>query len=77
MRGRGRRRLTPTDRIISGVTARLNGYRSSLDAMPDLNSITITVQLDRFGPGQDKIIIQPESGHQTKPVGVARRTARR
>lgn len=53
-----------TDRLQAAVASRLNEQRSVLDAMSGLNSVTLIVQLDRFGAGKDKVIVRTESGHR-------------
>ncbi len=57
--------VTATDRLIAGVSQRLEQHRASLDATPDLNSVTLIVQLNRHGPGKDKVLLRTEAGHLT------------
>lgn len=54
-----------TDRIQALVRAKLEEHRAVLEAAPDLNSVSLIVQLDRFGEGRDKVVIRTESGHLT------------
>lgn len=57
--------MTTTDHLLDLVPAKLEAHRAALDATPGLSSVQIIVQLDRFGPGRDKVLVRTESGQLT------------
>lgn len=57
--------MTATDRIKAAILQRLEEHRSVFDSASDLNSVTILIQLNRHGPGRDKVLVRTESGHGT------------
>lgn len=58
--------MTTTDRLLALLPAELERYRAAIDATPGINSVTLTVQLDRLGVGRDRIIVTTESGYLPK-----------
>ena len=58
--------MTTTDRLLELLPHKLAEHRAALDATPGLSSVQIIVQLDRFGPGRDKVLVRTESGQLTK-----------
>lgn len=57
--------VTPTVRLANAITLKLNEARAGIDAMPDLDSVTITVQFNRLGAGHDRVLLRTESGYLT------------
>ena len=58
--------MSITDRLLDLANAKLAEHRAALDATPGLSSVQIIVQLDRLGPGRDKVLVRTESGQLTK-----------
>jgi len=58
--------MTTTDRLLARIPQELERYRAAIDATPGLNSVTLTVQLDRLGQGRDRVIVTTESGYLHK-----------
>lgn len=58
--------MTTTARLLALLPVHIAPYKAALDATPHLNSVTITVQLDRYGPEAHNVLVEIHAGHVDK-----------
>lgn len=57
--------MTTSERVREQVVKALQDNSAAIDATPALSSVTVIVQVQRYGPLKDKVIFRTESGHAT------------
>jgi hypothetical protein len=55
--------VTPTiaDRLIANLPCLIERQRAALEAVDGLSSVQIIIQVDRYGPGSDRIDMRLEA----------------
>lgn len=53
---------TVADRLLALVPCAIERQRGALEAVDGLSQVQVIIQLDRYGPGRDKVDVRFEAG---------------